>query len=88
MSPLVKKECGAPVYTAQAMAARVEGKALYKCTVRTDGSLADCKAIKTLPYMDEAIRQALETSCRFEPVTYQGHVQAVSAVIPYVVKAN
>ena len=60
---------------------RVSGVALAKCVINLDGSLSDCKIMKGLPYMDQAILESLK-GWRYTPVMYQGHPQRVEMVIP------
>ncbi|HEU4536884.1 MAG TPA: energy transducer TonB, partial [Polyangiaceae bacterium] len=66
-----------PAYPREALQARVEGKVIAKCVIATDGTLRNCAIIKGLPYMDQAVLQALATQ-RYTPVLFQGRPTAVS----------
>jgi protein TonB len=66
-------------YTPAARAAQVEGTLIAKCVITVEGSVRDCRVIKGLPHMDEAVVDALE-SWRYRPVTYQGKAVSVSYV--------
>lgn len=66
-------------FTPQARAARVEGTIIAKCVITVEGSVRNCRIIKGLPHMDEAVVNALET-WRYRPVTYQGKAVSVSYV--------
>ncbi len=68
-----------PQYTREALAARIEGLAIVKCVIRTDGTLANCRTIKSLPHMDREILAALATH-RYTPVMYQGRPVSVDYV--------
>ncbi|WNG14069.1 energy transducer TonB [Cystobacter fuscus] len=63
---------GDPVrYTPEAIAARVEGLAIARCTITQEGRVEHCRIIKSLPHLDEAIIRALE-SRRYRPVLWDG----------------
>jgi protein TonB len=74
---LVKTE---PVYSREAAAMHVSGIALVKCIINLDGSLTDCRIVKGLPYMDQAILESLRT-WKYTPVMYQGHPQRVEKTL-------
>lgn len=71
----------APQYTREAIEARVEGTMLVQCVITTDGDLKDCKIIKPLPHMEQAVLDALRT-WKYTPVTYQGRPVPVKYIIP------
>jgi len=74
--------CGPLQKTQQAAAAGTKGKALYRCTIMPDASVRNCRPMKTLPYMEQTIKEFLE-SCRYaSPILYQGRPVAVDYVIP------
>jgi len=60
-----------PAYTAQALAARVEGKVIVRCVITTTGDARDCRIVKPLPLLDRAVVTALLES-RFAPATFRG----------------
>lgn len=66
-------------WTPAARAAGVEGTLIAKCVITTEGEVRDCRVIKGLPHMNEAVVDALE-SWRYRPVTYQGKAVSVSYV--------
>jgi serine/threonine-protein kinase len=66
-------------YTREALDARVEGTMVMKCTITREGSVQNCRAVKALPYMENAVIQALE-SRTYKPITYQGQPVAVEYV--------
>ncbi|QSQ27644.1 TonB family protein [Pyxidicoccus parkwayensis] len=66
-------------YTPAAREAGVEGTLIAKCVITREGEVRDCRVIKGLPHMDEAVVDALET-WRYRPVTYQGRAVSVSYV--------
>jgi protein TonB len=69
---------GAPIeYTSLARAAEVEGTLIAKCVITREGQMRDCRVLKSLAYMDEAVVEALETR-RYRPVTFQGSPVSVS----------
>ncbi|NMO16258.1 energy transducer TonB [Pyxidicoccus fallax] len=69
---------GQPIaYTPGALAAGVEGTLVAKCTITVDGQVKDCRVIKGLPHMNEAVLESLH-SRRYRPVTYQGRPVSVS----------
>ena len=68
-----------PTYTRDALAARVEGLMIVKCVITTSGSLQNCRVIKSLPFMDQAVLEAL-AGRRYTPVMYQGRAVSVEYV--------
>jgi serine/threonine-protein kinase len=64
------------VYTREALAARVEGTMLVKCVITKAGAVENCRVIKGLPHMNEAVVQALR-SRTYRPITLQGKPVAV-----------
>lgn len=60
-----------PVYTRDALAARVEGLMIVRCTITTSGAITNCRVIKELPHMKQAVLDALY-SRRYTPVLFNG----------------
>ena len=58
-------------YTRRAFEREVEGLMIVKCVVTADGMVRDCHVAKGLPYMDDAVVQALERR-RYRPATLGG----------------
>jgi TonB family protein len=69
-----------PVYTREAMEQHIEGKMIVRCTITLDGSLANCRVIKGLPYLNEAVIEAVR-QWRYEPVQFRGQPVAVDYMI-------
>lgn len=70
---------GDPVYTPAALAARAEGDVQVKCTVTEEGKLADCTILRSVPFMDQAVLEAM-AGWRFSPATRHGRAVAVEQV--------
>jgi protein TonB len=70
-----------PVYPRAAREARVEGTLLAKCVITTEGALRGCRIIKSLPFLDEPVIEALAHR-RYAPVMFQGRPVNVEYVIP------
>ncbi|MGK3962919.1 energy transducer TonB [Sorangium sp. So ce118] len=68
-----------PGYTQEALEAKVEGLMIVKCVIRTSGEVTDCRAIKSLPYLEQSTLDTLER-WRMTPVTYKGRPVAVDYV--------
>ena len=68
-----------PVYTREALEARVEGLTIVKCVITTEGTAENCRMIKALPHMEKAVLDALATQ-KFKPVTFQGRPVSVDYV--------
>ncbi|QDE89707.1 energy transducer TonB [Myxococcus xanthus] len=66
-------------YTHQALTSRVEGTMIAKCVITVRGDVTDCRIIKGLPHMNEAVLDALHNR-RYTPVQYQGRTVSVSYV--------
>lgn len=69
-----------PIYTREALSARVEGLLIAKCVITTSGELTRCRVVKGLPHMDNAVLSAL-AKWRYSPVLYQGKPTSVEYVI-------
>ncbi len=73
---------GQPIYTAQAIAAKVEGKLLVRCVITADGAVQSCSVIKGLPMLTEGTLETLRRS-RFTPVSYQGRAVPVQYLFTF-----
>ena len=60
-----------PQYTHEAQEKEIQGTMLVKCVVTTEGIVRDCRVLKSLPYMDRAVIEALE-SRRYAPALLHG----------------
>ena len=63
-------------YTREAREAKVAGTMIVRCLITTEGSLQNCRIMKSVPMMDEAVLSALARH-RGAPVMYQGHPVSV-----------
>ena len=71
-----------PVYPREAREAKVEGKMLVQCVITVDGRLVNCNVLKSLPFMDKPVLDALAQQ-RWTPVMYQGKPVSVTYTIPF-----
>jgi protein TonB len=69
-----------PTYTHEAMDARVQGVALVKCVLTADGSVRDCRIVKGLAFMNDAVISAV-SRWHYSPVIYQGRPVSVEYLI-------
>ena len=67
------------VYTREAREAHVEGTLIARCTITREGEIRDCRTIKPVPLMTDAVVDALQTRL-YTPVTFQGEPVAVTYV--------
>ncbi|MCI0573563.1 MAG: protein kinase [Myxococcaceae bacterium] len=86
MEPPVKLEGNAPVYSRSARTAGVSGNMIVKCTINTQGRVSNCRVLKTLPFMEEAVVTALTTSL-YRPARFNGKPVAVDYVFNYRLQA-
>jgi hypothetical protein len=64
-------------HTPEALAARVEGLIIAKCTLTCMGEVKNCRIVKGLPGMNQVTLAVLE-SRRYDPVRYLGRPMNVS----------
>src|ERR1700687_1976914 len=67
------------VYSREALDFGVQGTIQAKCVINLRGLLENCKILKSLPYMDKAVLDAL-SSRRYKPVLLDGKPVAVEYV--------
>jgi periplasmic protein TonB len=60
-----------PQYTEKAIEREVQGTMVVRCVVTIDGRVHDCRVLKSLPFMDRAVIDALEKR-RYKPATLGG----------------
>ena len=78
MSPPQLLSAGVPLqYTYEAARARVSGTVIAKCTITREGDVENCRILRGLPFMDEAVLESL-TSRHYRPVHFQGRAVSVS----------
>jgi periplasmic protein TonB len=68
-----------PTYTKDALAARVEGLMIVRCTITVAGAITNCRVIKEVPHMKQAVLDALYTR-RYTPVMFNGQAVNVEYV--------
>jgi TonB family protein len=66
-------------YTREALAAKVQGTMLVRCTITREGRVENCRTLKSVPHMEETVLEALQ-SRRYKPILYKGQVVAVDYV--------
>lgn len=60
-----------PQYTEKAIEREVQGTMVVKCVVTTEGRVHGCRVLKSLPFMDRAVIDALERR-RYKPAALGG----------------
>lgn len=58
-------------YPRAAMKAKIQGETSVQCTVHSDGRNTNCRILKSLPYLDDAVIRAVEAA-RSEPIRVNG----------------
>jgi eukaryotic-like serine/threonine-protein kinase len=77
MSPPQILQEGKPVqYTREAIAAKIEGTMIVKCTITVKGRVENCRVIKGLPHMEKVVVESLKSRV-YAPITFQGRPVAV-----------
>ncbi|HSB20769.1 MAG TPA: energy transducer TonB [Anaeromyxobacteraceae bacterium] len=61
----------APQYTEKALEKEIQGVMVVKCVVTVDGRIHDCRIVRSLPFLDRAVIEALEKR-RYAPATQGG----------------
>jgi periplasmic protein TonB len=70
------------LYTREATEARVEGMMIVKCNVLTDGTVKNCRVLKPLPHLSEAVINRIQ-SMRVQPASFQGRPIAIDYVFNF-----
>lgn len=65
----------------EAIEAEVEGTMIVKCVITTEGRFTNCRVIKSLPYLEEAVLDRL-AKLQTTPATFQGKPVNVEYTIP------
>jgi TonB family protein len=60
-----------PEYTPEAVDRGVQGPMSVRCVITVEGAVRNCKVLKSLPYMDHAVIEALVRR-KYQPATLQG----------------
>lgn len=63
-------------YTSEARAARASGVMIVRCTIQKDGSVTNCRVLKSVPAMEQAVLSALQRH-RTPPILFQGRPVSV-----------
>jgi protein TonB len=71
MTPPVFVSGPSPRYTEKAIEREVEGTMEVRCVVTIDGQVQRCQVVRSLPFMDRAVIDALERR-RYRPATLAG----------------
>jgi serine/threonine-protein kinase len=79
MSRLERLEGKEIAYTREALAARVQGNMLVKCTITREGRVENCRVLKPVPHMEQAVVETLQ-SYVYKPILYKGQPVAVDYV--------
>ncbi|WP_225413072.1 TonB family protein [Stigmatella hybrida] len=66
-------------YSREALAAKVEGVMLVKCTITRQGRVENCRVLKTLPHMEATVLETLRSRV-YRPILYRGQPVAVDYV--------
>ncbi|MBN1210644.1 MAG: TonB family protein [Myxococcaceae bacterium] len=66
-------------YTREALAAKVQGTMLVKCTISRQGRVENCRVLKPVPHMEQPVLEALESRV-YKPILYKGQPVAVDYV--------
>ncbi len=66
-----------PQYTDKAIEREVQGTMVVRCVVTVEGRVHDCRVLKSLPFMDRAVVDALEKR-RYKPATLGGRAVEVN----------
>ncbi len=67
------------IYSREALEAGVQGTMQAKCVINLQGTLEGCRIIKSLPYMEKPVLDALATR-RYKPILFEGKPVAVEYV--------
>ena len=70
-----------------AVAAGARGLVLVKCVVRTSGEVTNCRFVKSIALLDQAVLDALKT-WRVKPVYFRGSPVEVDYVFVFVIKVG
>jgi protein TonB len=70
------------VYTEEAMEKRSGGIALVSCIVELDGSTSNCRILRGVPYMNEAILTMMQSFRYAGPIRYCDQPVRVNMIIP------
>lgn len=72
----------APVFPHEAREAGVRGRVVARCTLTETGTVENCRILRSLPLLDQAVLDAAVT-WRFEPVRFVGRAVNMEYTIPF-----
>jgi len=70
-APILLQRGREPDYTQEALEAHIEGLMTVECVLTLEGRLQQCRVLRSLPYMERAVVEALMTR-RYTPATLHG----------------
>jgi TonB family protein len=71
-----------PLYSQAGREAAVEGTVVMRCVILEDGTVANCRCIRTLGYgLDEAAVLTIQSKWKFEPGLFDGRPVPVEATL-------
>ena len=71
MTPPRKISGPDPEYTPEAIDHEVEGLMTIRCVVTVEGAVQECRSIKSLPFLDRVVIEALEQR-KYSPAILDG----------------
>jgi protein TonB len=77
-----KVELARNLYTREALEAQVEGMMIVRCHILADGTVRNCRVIKPLPHLSEAVVAKLQ-SMTCKPGTFQGKPISIDYVLNF-----
>ncbi len=87
LSPGVLSDIQRAVYTREARAAQVAGLVIVKCNVLIGGEIRNCRIVKSVPFLAEALVRHLQT-LTIKPATFQGKAVAIDYVFNFKFQLN
>jgi periplasmic protein TonB len=70
------------LYTREASEAAIQGMVIVKCNVLADGSVRNCRVLKPLPFLADAVVARIQ-SMRLRPATFQGKPISIDYVFNF-----
>lgn len=74
-------------YPPAAMKAKIQGETSVQCTIRADGRNTNCRILKSLPYLDDAVLRAVEAAksdpirVNGKPVDHSDHIWHITIIL-------
>jgi protein TonB len=70
------------LYTREARDAQVQGLMMVKCSVLADGTVKNCRMIKSLQFLSDAVLDRL-SHMKMKPATFEGQPVAIDYVFTF-----